>query len=107
MSNLMPTTTSATGEFQAHFGGPPGSSDLVAECKKWENLCADLLAQRQKLREELAKAQAERDRYEKALMRTECENYVCPYTKEELFANAIYDPTIPDLLTETEAELER
>jgi hypothetical protein len=107
MSNPIPTITSPTGEFQAHFGGPPGSSDLVAACNKWEKLCTDLLAQRQKLREELSKTQAERDGYQKALMRAECENYISPYTKEQLFANAIYEPAIPELLGEIEAELER
>jgi hypothetical protein len=104
MSNPIPTPM---GEFQAQFGSAPGSADIVAECKKWENLCADLLVQRQTLREALAKAQVARDNYQKALMRAECEHYVCPYTKEELFADAIYEPTIPELLEELEKGQER
>jgi hypothetical protein len=106
MSNILPSAPTATGEFQAQFGSPPGSSDLTAECKKWEKLCGELLADRQKLREELAKLRAERDAYYKALMRAECENYVCPHSKEELFANAIYEPTIPELLAELEKRQE-
>jgi hypothetical protein len=52
-----------THEFQSHFGTAPGLPDPVAECKKWENLCGELLAERQKLRDDLANAETERDRY--------------------------------------------
>jgi hypothetical protein len=98
MSHPIQSMPTPTGEFQAHFGGPPGSSDVAADCKKWENLCGDLLAERQSLREELAQVRDERDAHYRELMRRECENYVCPYTKEELFANAVYEPSIEKLL---------
>lgn len=106
MSDPVQSLPTPTGEFLAHFGGPPGSADLAADCKKWEKLCGELLAEREKLRDELAKTQAERDGYVKALMRAECENYVCPFTKEELFANAVYEPTIPEILAEVEKDQE-
>lgn len=106
MANPIQTIPTPTGEFQAHFGGAPGSSDFAADCKKWENLCAELLAERHRLREELAKAQTERDGFYRALMRAECENYVCPYTMEELLANAIYEPTIPEIVAELRKDQE-
>ena len=100
MSNPNHAIPTPTGEFQAHFGGPPSSSDPAADCKKWENLCADLLAEREKLREDLAKVQIERDQYLKSLYHVLCKDYVCPYTKEELLANAIYEPTLEEIVAE-------
>lgn len=107
MSNPIQSLPTPTGEFQAHFGGPPGSSDFAAECKKWEKLCAELLADRQELREELAKVQTERDGFYKALMRAECANYVCPYTMEELLANAVYEPTLPEIIANLKKDQEQ
>ena len=98
MSDSLSSVPTPTGEFQAHFGGPPGSRDAAAECKKWEKLCGELLQEREKLRAELAHAQRERDAFQTAVMRLECENYQSPLTKEELFAGAVYEPTIPSML---------
>ena len=106
MSNPIQTVSTPTGEYQSHFGGPPGSADAVAECKKWEDLCADLLAERRKLREDLATAQSQRDQYLKSLYHLSCKDYVCPYTKEELFANAVYKPSIEDLIAELDRDQE-
>ncbi len=100
MSNPFPTMPTPIGEFQAHFGGPPSASDLAADCKKWEKLCGELLAERQKLRAELAKTQIERDEHLKSLYHFLCKDYVCPYTKEELFANAVYEPSMEELIAE-------
>jgi hypothetical protein len=106
MSNPIQSVPTPTGEFQAHFGGPPGSSDLAADCKKWENLCGELLAERQRLREDLAKTQSEREQYLKSLYHLLCKDYVCPYTKEELFANAIFEPTMEEIIAELERDKE-
>jgi hypothetical protein len=34
MSNPTQSVPTPTGEFQAHFDGPPGSADVAAVCKK-------------------------------------------------------------------------
>jgi hypothetical protein len=91
-----------TYEFQAHFGTPPGLPDPVAECKNWEKLCGDLLAERQKLREDLANAQTERDRYMKSLSYFVGKDYVCPYTDEELLSCVDRQPPLRELITELE-----
>ena len=106
MSNPIPMIPTPTGEFQAYFGGLPGSSDLAAECKKWEKLCGDLLAQRAKLCDELTEVRSERDRYMKSIYHLMCKDYVCPYTKEELFANAIFEPTMEELIAGLELDQE-
>jgi hypothetical protein len=64
-----------------------GTPDLAAECKKWENLCGEMLAERLKLREELARTQTERDSYRKTVldfMRKDLSPP--PYTKEQMLA---------------------
>ncbi len=106
MSNPIQSMPTPTGEFQAHFGGPPGSTDVAAECKKWEKLCGELLAERQELRAELAKAQTERDQHLKSLYHLLCKDYICPYTREELFANAVYEPSMEDLIAELDRDQE-
>ena len=50
------TSPTAVGVFQAQYGAPPGSQDAKAECEKWQRLCDELLAERQRLRSELEKA---------------------------------------------------
>jgi hypothetical protein len=107
MADPVQNVPTPIGEYQAHFGGPPGDTDAVAECKKWEKLCGELLVERERLRSELAKTQTERDQYFKALMRAECENYTCSATADELLANAIYEPTIPELLAALAKDPER
>src|SRR5438105_2677488 len=101
MSNPTETATPSISEFQAHFGTPPGAQDAAGECKKWAQLCAEVIADRDRLRAELAKTQAERDAYLKSVYHLMCKDYVCPYTKEELFAMAVYEgPTLRELIAE-------
>lgn len=94
-----------THEFQTHFGTPPGLPDPVAECKKWEKLCGELLAERQKLREDLANTQVERDRYIKSVSHLMSKDYVCPYTDEELLSCVDRQPPLRDLIAELERDV--
>ena len=102
MSNLSQSISTPTGEFQAHFGGPPGSADLTADCKNWESLCGELLAERQKLREELAKSRRERDQYLKSLYHFLCKDYKPDFDRETAFAHIDDKPTIQELIAELE-----
>ena len=103
MSNPVPPLQTPTGEFQAHFGSPPGSPDLTAECKKWETLCAELLAERQKAREELAKTQQERDQYLKSLYHVLRKDYKPDFDQEIAFAHIDDKPTIQELIAKLES----
>ena len=87
MSNPIQSMPTPTGEFQAHFGGPPGSTDLTAECKKWEKLCGELLAERESLRAEMATVQREHDHYLKIVYHFMGKDHQPPaFTKEEALA---------------------
>ena len=107
MSDSIQSPSTPIGEFQAHFGSVPGSADAVAECKKWEKLCAELLADREKLREELTQMQRMYDACAKSLFHLQCKDWVPPViSKEELekaLANVDTKPTILDLIAELEA----
>src|SRR5262245_33989884 len=62
-------------EFQAPLVGAAAPSDLAAECKNWEKLCTELLAERDKLKLDLAKAQADCDTYLQSLFHLKCKDY--------------------------------
>jgi hypothetical protein len=92
-----------TGEFQSHFGVPPGSADAAAECKKWENLCGELLAEREMLRAEIAAIRKEYDASRNAFFQLQCKTYAPNYTKADVEkANADLDnnPTVRDIVNE-------
>ena len=108
MSNPIQSVPTPTGEFQAHFGGAPGTTDLAAECKRWENLCGELLVERQLLREDLAKTQRERDQYLKSLYHLLCKDYTPPdFDKEEVLAHLDDHPTMEEIIAELEQGLEK
>jgi hypothetical protein len=108
MSIPIQSAPTPAGEFQAHFGGPPGSSDIAAVCKKWENLCGDLLVEREQMREDLAKTRRERDQYLKSLYHLLCKDYMPPkFDKEEAFAHLDDHPTIEEIIAELEQGLEK
>jgi hypothetical protein len=94
-----------THEFQSHFGASPGLPDPVAESKKWKDLCADLLAEQQQLREDLANAQTERDQYLKSLYHYVGKDYVCAYTDEELHACVDREPPLQELIADVERDM--
>lgn len=102
MSDAVVPNVTPAGEFQAHFGGPPSTSDPAAECKQWEKLCADLLAERQKLREELAQMRWEYDACRKTLFHLKCKDYTPPptITNEEALAYVDEKPTIQEFIAE-------
>ena len=99
MSNPIQSLPTPTGEFQAHFGGPPGWPDAVAECKKWEKLCADLLAERENLREELSQMERMYDACAKSLFHLKCKDYTPPeITNEEALAYLNEQPTLDQII---------
>ncbi len=95
-------STISISEFQERFGGPPGSLDATTECKKWEKLCGEAIAERDRLREELGKVQSERDAYLKTVYYFMCKDYQPTFTKEELFANVGRQPSFGELIAEIE-----
>jgi hypothetical protein len=105
MSTPMPSDPTPIHEFQSHFGTAPGLPDPVAECKKWENLCGELLAERQKLREDLANAETERDRYLKSLYHFVGKDYVCPYTDEEMLACVDREAPLRELIADLQLDM--
>lgn len=95
----------ASHEFQAHFGGAPGASDLAAECKKWEELCRKVIAERDQLRSELTQKLNYCELLEKSLARIHAENFkVCFNPDNYNFASALAQiddkPTVADIITE-------
>jgi hypothetical protein len=99
MSNPIQSLPTPTGEFQAHFGGPPGSTDAVAECKKWEKLCAELLADREKLREELALTTRLYEACSKSLAQLQFKDYEPPeITNEQALACLAENPTLDEII---------
>ena len=109
MATPIQTAPTPIGEFQSHFGSPPGSSDTAGECKKWERLCAELLAEREKLRQDLAEARTERDDYLRAVYALLRKEDTPPdFTREEVeeaMAHLHDRPTIRDLIAEFEREI--
>jgi hypothetical protein len=103
MADTVPTPT---GEFQAHFGGPPGSADAVAECKKWEALCAELPAEREKLRAELTETKEVRDAYIKAWIKSQCTDDILEMTNEEILACVGQEPPLRELIEELASDPE-
>jgi hypothetical protein len=88
-----------------------GAPDLVAECKKWERQCAELIEERDRLRDELAKARAERDLYGRSLFHLKCKDYVPPVIskedQEKALAKLDNEPSILDLIAELEGAGEK
>ncbi len=102
MSNPIHAIATPTGEFQAHFGGPPGTADVAAECKKWEKLCGELLAEREKLRAEMAQMRREYDACKKSLFHLAFKDDKFDYDREIAFAHLDDKPTLEELIAELE-----
>jgi hypothetical protein len=98
MSNPSQAIPTPTGEFQAHFGGPPGSSDVAADCKKWENLCGELLAEREKLRADLMQTRREYDVCRKSLFHLVFKDDGGGFDPALAFAHVDDKPTIEELI---------
>ena len=82
------------------------TSDLAAECKKWEQRCAQMIEERERLRAELAKMKAECELYRKSLFRQMCKEYTPPnFTKEEMLAFVDQAPPLQEFIAELEREM--
>lgn len=102
MSNPGQSVPTPTGEFQAHFGGAPGSSDLAAECKKWENLCGKLLAEREKMRTEAAQMRQEFDLCKKSLYYLVFKDETPDFDLEVALSHIGDKPTLEELISQLE-----
>jgi hypothetical protein len=102
MSNPIHSMPTPSGEFATHFGAPPGSSDTAADCKNWEKLCGELLAEREKLRAELTKLHHECKSYKRSLIHLMSKDFDPSFDKELAFAHADDKPTIQEIIAELE-----
>ena len=103
MSTPIPSIPTTTGEFQAHFGGPPNGNDVSADCKKWEQLCGELLCEREKLRAELRETSRQLEACAQTLFRMQCKDYKPTFTKADVdaaFAKINEKPSVQDIVTE-------
>lgn len=102
----IPNVTPAS-EFQAQFGGPPSTSDLAAQCKQWEKLCAQLLAEKEKLREELAQIRWEYDACRQTLFHLKCKDYKPDFDEAVGFAHLDDKPTVQEIIEELKKSQEQ
>ncbi|MBI2807706.1 MAG: hypothetical protein HYX68_22220 [Planctomycetes bacterium] len=96
MSSSMQSTPSPVSVFQAQFGIPPGTQDPRAECAHWERLCAELLAEQQRLRAELDRARLEKIIAEETPVAS----------MKEIYAQVDRSTSIQEIIAEMERELE-
>jgi hypothetical protein len=82
-------------EFEARFQKAPGSQPSEVEVQRWQQLCTELMAERERLRADFAKVKAERDQYLRGLYALTAEDI--PFTREEVFAS------LEDLIKELES----
>jgi hypothetical protein len=103
---VLPTQSNPTtiGEFQAHFGSPPGSQDARADCAKWERLCAELIEERSRLQLELAKATAQNEAYLKSLCAIAFQGFKFDLTMDEVYAQVDRTTSLDQLIAELEQE---
>jgi hypothetical protein len=88
--------------FQARFGVAAGTQAPDVERQQWEQLCRELLQERDQLRAQLREMKWERDAaldlYSAKVMET------VPATKEELLAQSFSSPSILEILEELERD---
>jgi len=96
MSNSIQPGFTASGIFQAQFGAPPGSQDAKTECEKWQRLCDELLADRERLR-----AEVEKGRLEKF-----CNDFKPEFTMEEIYAQVDRETTMTEIIAGLEQAAE-
>lgn len=98
MSNPIQSNGTASSLFQSHFGTPPGGQDAKAECKNWERLCDELLAERVRLKSELEKA-----RLEAIFKEWDAEPKL---TMEEIYAQVDRTTSMEQIIADLEKQLE-
>ncbi len=92
MPGTMQPNLTAVGVFQAHFGALPGSQDARAECERWERLCEQLLADRERLRAELEKARLDKI----------CKDFKPNLTMEMVYSQVDRATTMDQIISELE-----
>ncbi len=108
MSNPVESSRAWEHEFQARFGTLPGATPHPGERAQLVEMCQELLAERERLRADLERVQAERDQYLKSLagyMAKECPRF--DLDQETLFAQVVQEPTLRELIDELEREEDR
>src|ERR1051326_8483272 len=86
--------------FEARFGVAAGAQAPEAERRQWEQLCRELLQERDRLREELAASQAKCERY-KLYLRAWSQDSMPSAEEEAEFLKHVDDaPTADQLLAE-------
>ena len=96
MSISIPMNSTPANVFQLQFGASPGSQDPKAECERWQQLCGELLAERDRLRAEL----------EKARLDTICKDFAPIPSMDEVFARIDRETSIDQLIADFKRELE-
>lgn len=91
-----------TDPLRARFGMPAGTQPPEAERQQWEQLCRELLQEREQLRTELAATKAKCERYLLYLQAQSAEEI--NLTIEEVLAREGQEPTIEQLIAELEQE---
>ena len=103
MSNPILTIASPTGDLLGAI--PPAARDNKNDAQSWQRRCEELIEERDRLKQDLAKTQAERDAYLKTVYHYMCKDYVPPsFTKEEVFAHLDDKPTFEEVIAELERE---
>jgi hypothetical protein len=82
--------------FQARFGVAAGTQAPDVERQQWEQLCRELMQERDRLRSELTQTQAKCDRYLIYLQAESQEDYIP--TPEEAVALAAQQPTLEEVI---------
>jgi hypothetical protein len=90
----------ASAEFHGHFQQPPGSFSPQEELAHWQQLCREIIQERDRLREDLARTEKERDDYRKSLYAFTQKDI--PFTRQEVFAQLGKEESLRDLVAELE-----
>jgi hypothetical protein len=92
MSIPIQSNPTPVGAYQAYFGALPDGQDKKAECEKWERLCGELLAERERLRAEL----------EKERLDSLCKNFKLELTMEEVYAQVDRECSLEQIIADLE-----
>lgn len=101
MSIALPPTVTA--EFEARFQQPPAAKIDEKELTRWQEMCRDVIEERDRLRAELEATKAERDDYRKALLKRFAQEDFS-FTREEVTASRGQRPTLDEFLDELERQ---
>src|SRR5437773_604575 len=88
-----------TDPIQVRFGVPASTQAPEVERRQWEQLCRELLQEREQLRAELAETKAKCERY-LLYLRADSEARFTPEMEEEMFAQLDQLPSLRDILNE-------